>query len=90
MSVQFYSYCLFFQVARKARNRLSSSQLVVPVTDGTDGGGRSHRRRPTVSRRPHHGRLEEEKEEEKDKEEVKVDKVDGLEKSPPQIVVKAG
>lgn len=90
MSVQFYSYCLFFQVARKARNRLSSSQLVVPVTDRTDGGGRSHRRRPTVSRRPHQGRLEEEKEEEKDKEEVKVDKVDGLEKSPPQIVVKAG
>ena len=78
-------------MARKARNRLSFSQLTVPMTDGTDGGGRSYKRRPTVSRRPTHGRVEEEEAKEKEEEEqVKIDKVDGLKKSPPQLVVKTG
>ncbi|XP_078365428.1 uncharacterized protein LOC144649735 isoform X2 [Oculina patagonica] len=72
-------------VARKARNRLSSAQLTVPATDGTDGpGGRSNKRRPTVNRRPSPGRVPEE-DEINNKEEVKVVKVEKeeVERAPP-------
>ena len=80
-------------MARKARNRLSSSQLAVPTMDAVDAGGRSHKRRPTVSRRPTHGRVtEEEGEKEKeDKEEAKVAKQDQVDRKPaPQLVIKTG
>lgn len=80
-------------MARKARNRLSSSQLVVPtIPDGTDSGGRSHKRRPTVSRRPTHARVaeEDEEKEKEDKEVVKVVKEEVETKPPPKLVVKTG
>lgn len=67
-------------VARKARNRLSVSQLAVPVTEGSDATPRNHRRRPTVSRRPTHGRVSEDEEKEKeDTGEIKLlkDDIDG-------------
>ena len=86
-------------MARKARNRLSSAQLTVPAPDGTDGGGRSHKRRPTVNRRPSPSRVPEEDEKDNKEAEVKVEKgkevkvevkiakdeVEG--KPPPQLVV---
>ena len=83
---------LVFQVARQARNRLSSAQLTVPVTDGTDGpGGRSNKRRPTVNRRPSPSRVPEEDEKD-NKEEVKVVKVakEEVDAAPPVVPAKVG
>lgn len=78
-------------MARKARNRLSSSQLAVPMKEGADAGVRNYRRRPTVSRRPTHAKVteEEDEKEKEDKEEVKPVKevVDG---KPPLSQVKTG
>lgn len=84
--------------ARKARNRLSAAQLTVPAGAGTEGGGRSHKRRPTVNRRPASNRLIEEDEkvvkevedkvktgEEEEKRQIAKDEVEG--KSLPQGVV---
>lgn len=82
--------------ARKARNRLSSAQLTAPAGDGTEGGGRSHRRRPTVSRRPSARLVEEDEKVVKEVEdEVKTEKVEKLKlakdevegKPLPQLVV---
>ena len=77
---------LVFQVARQARNRLSSAQLTVPVTEGIEPGGRSNKRRPTVNRRPSPSRVPEEDEKD-NKEEVKVAKEEVVEMPPPQLVV---
>lgn len=80
---------LVFQVARQARNRLSSAQLTVPATDGTDGPGKwNSKRRPTINRRPSPRGVPEE--EERDiKEEVKVVKVakDEVDQAPPAALV---
>lgn len=76
-------------MALKARNRLSSAQLTVPVTDGTDGPGkRNSKRRPTVSRRPSPKGVPEEDEQE-NKEEVKVVKVakEEVDEAPPAALV---
>lgn len=59
------------------------------MTDSTDTGGKSHKRRPTVSRRPTRGKVVEEEETE-NKEEVKVAKEEAVEGPPPQLVVKTG
>ncbi|XP_074615858.1 F-actin-uncapping protein LRRC16A-like [Acropora palmata] len=79
-------------VARKARNRLSASQLAVPATEGSDLSSKNCRRRPTVSRprRPGPDRVvEAEEEEEKGgKDEVKVAKDVMDAKPPPQPSVK--
>ena len=84
------------KAARKARNRLSSAQLTAPAGDGTEGGGRSHRRRPTVSRRPSARLVEEDEKVVKEVEdEVKTEKVEKLKlakdevegKPLPQLVV---
>lgn len=59
------------------------------MTDGTDGpGGRSHRRRPTVSRRPSPNRVPEEDEKNNKEEDivVKVEKEE-VEEAPPALVV---
>ena len=81
-----------FKVARKARNRLSASQLAVPATEGSDLSSKNYRRRPTVSRpsRPGPDRVvEAEEEEEKGgKDEVKVAKDVMDAKPPPQPSVK--
>lgn len=80
---------LVSQVARKARNRLSSAQLTVPVTDGTDGPGkRSSKRRPTINRRPSPSRVPEEDEQD-NKDEVKVVKVakEEVQGAPPATLV---
>lgn len=76
-------------MALKARNRLSSAQLTVPVTDGTDGPSkRNGKRRPTVSRRPSPKGVPEEDEQE-NKEEVKVVKVakEEVDEAPPAALV---
>jgi len=88
LSVLFISL-LVFQVARQARNRLSSAQLTVPATDGTDGPGkRNSKRRPTINRRPSPRGVPEE-EEQDIKEEVKVVKVakDEVDQAPPAALV---
>ena len=75
-------------MAQKARNRLSSAQLTVPVTDGTDGSGkRNGKRRPTISRRPSPKGVPEE--DEQDKEEVSVIKVakEEVDEAPPAALV---
>ena len=80
---------LVFQVAKKARNRLSSAQLTVPVTDGTDGQGqRNSKRRPTISRRPSPRGVPEEDEQD-NKEEVTVVKMEKKEvdAAPPATLV---
>lgn len=80
---------LVSQVARKARNRLSSAQLTVPVTDGTDGPGkRNSKRRPTINRRPSPSRVPEEDEQD-NKDEVKVVKVakEEVQGAPPATLV---
>ena len=80
---------LVFQVARQARNRLSSAQLTVPATDGTDGPGkRNSKRRPTINRRPSPRGVPEE-EEQDIKEEVKVVKVakNEVDHAPPAALV---
>lgn len=79
-------------VARKARNRLSASQLAVPATEGSDLSSKNYRRRPTVSRprRPGPDRVVEagEEEEKGDKDEVKMAKDVMDAKPPPQPSVK--
>lgn len=102
--IDFFPFFFFLKAARKARNRLSAAQLTVPAGAGTEGGGRSHKRRPTVNRRPaSNNRLVEEDEkvvkevedkvktgEEEEKRQVAKDEVEG--KSLPQgvVPVKAG
>ena len=76
-------------MAQKARNRLSSAQLTVPVTDATDGSGkRSSKRRPTISRRPSPKAVPEEDEQD-NKEEVSVIKVakEEVDEAPPVALV---
>ena len=76
-------------MAQKARNRLSSAQLTVPVTDGTDGSGkRNGKRRPTISRRPSPKAVPEEDEQD-NKEEVSVIKVakEEVDEAPPVALV---